>query len=174
MTGTGIPTLVEQGLTIRAAEPGDVVQIAELLSRPQVIWGTLQMPFVSVAARMRRFDESNDADLILVAQLQDTIVGSAGLRKSDSPRRAHSAEIGIAVHDDYTRRGIGRALMSTLVDYSDNWMNIRRIEFTVWADNLHAIRLYESLGFEIEGRLKSYLFRDGHFVDAFAMARIRE
>ena len=36
-----------------------------------------------------------------------------------------------------------------------------------------AIALYRKFGFEIEGTHKAYALRDGRYVDAYAMARIR-
>ena len=40
-------------------------------------------------------------------------------------------------------------------------------------DNARAIRLYESNGFEIEGRERQSILRDGVLVDAFTMSRLR-
>ena len=55
----------------------------------------------------------------------------------------------------------------------EKWLNLARIELTVFTDNEAAIALYRKFGFEIEGTLRKYAFRDGEFVDAYAMARIK-
>lgn len=86
---------------------------------------------------------------------------------------AHTAHLGLGVHDDFTGRGIGKALLLALIDAADNWLNIRRLELTVHADNLKAIGLYEKCGFEREGVHRDYAFKNGRFVDALAMARLR-
>jgi putative acetyltransferase len=36
------------------------------------------------------------------------------------------------------------------------------------------ITLYEKFGFEIEGTHRRYAFRDGGFVDAYSMARLKD
>jgi putative acetyltransferase len=36
-----------------------------------------------------------------------------------------------------------------------------------------AVRLYKKFGFVIEGTLARFAFRDGRYVDVFAMARLR-
>ena len=56
---------------------------------------------------------------------------------------------------------------------ADNWMNLHRVELTVFADNQAAQRLYRSFGFEVEGVLRDYALRDGVYVDTVSMARLR-
>ncbi len=52
--------------------------------------------------------------------------------------------------------GVGRALLKTVIDLADNWLNLKRIELTVYVDNERAINLYKKFGFEIEGESKAY------------------
>ena len=64
-------------------------------------------------------------------------------------------------------------MTAAAVDLSDNWLNLLRLELSVYTDNEPAVRLYTKFGFETEGLLKKYAFRDGTYVDAYAMARIK-
>ena len=79
----------------------------------------------------------------------------------------------MGVHDDHVGQGIGTALLAAIIDAADRWHAIRRLELTVYFDNLAAIRLYRRHGFESEGTLRDYAFKAGRYVDAMAMARIR-
>ena len=77
------------------------------------------------------------------------------------------------MHDDYcTVAASARRWSGTLVDVADNWLNLRRLELTVYVDNEPAIRLYKKFGFEIEGTRRADAFRDGVYVDSYAMARL--
>jgi putative acetyltransferase len=67
---------------------------------------------------------------------------------------------------------VGTALLEAALDLADNWLNFTRLELTVYTDNAVALALYRKVGFEIEGTLKSYAFRNGRFIDAFTMARL--
>ena len=62
--------------------------------------------------------------------------------------------------------------MQTVLAQADNWLNILRIELTVYTDNVAALRLYQKFGFVIEGTHRAYALRDGAYVDAHAMARL--
>lgn len=79
----------------------------------------------------------------------------------------------MAVHDDWQGKGCGTALLAAALDIADNWMDLRRIELQVFTDNEPAQRLYERSGFEIEGTLKRFAFREGEYADVYAMARLR-
>lgn len=80
----------------------------------------------------------------------------------------------MAVRDDWQGKGVGSALMQAAVDMADKWLNLLRLELEVYTDNEPAVRLYKKFGFAIEGTLKCFAFRDGGYVDAYTMARVRE
>jgi putative acetyltransferase len=63
--------------------------------------------------------------------------------------------------------------MSAMVDLADNWLNVSRLELTVYTDNVRAIALYRKFGFAIEGTHKAYALRNGEYVDAHFMARLK-
>ena len=79
----------------------------------------------------------------------------------------------MAVHDAWQGRGAGYALLSEALNIADNWMDLKRTELEVYTDNERGVRLYKRCGFQIEGTLKQYAYRDGKYVDVFAMARLR-
>ncbi|MBR7618882.1 GNAT family N-acetyltransferase [Phenylobacterium sp. 20VBR1] len=159
-------------ILIRAREPADLADMTELLNQPRAIWGTLQMPFVSLEARQKRAAAGSPGDLHLVAVIDGKVIGSASLNRFEN-RRVHAGSIGMAVHDAYAGRGAGTALMAGLVGQADNWLNLKRLELNVWSDNSRAIALYERFGFEREGLFRNYAWRDGAYADSVAMARLR-
>ena len=116
-----------------------------------------------------------DNDHMLVAEVDENgvkrVVGVATLSVNRSNRVRHSGSIGIMVQKEYHRMGIGRALMTNLIDIADNWLMLVRIELGAFTDNEKAINLYKSLGFQIEGTKKYAIIRNGKYDDEYLMAR---
>lgn len=161
-----------EGLVIRARRPEDAEQSAKLHNLPGYRHGTLRPPHPSPESVRKYIEANNPNNLSLVAVLDGLVVGEIGLTRFQD-RRNHAGSLGMGVHDDYTGRGIGRAMLSEVVEAADQWFNLARLELTVYTDNARAIALYESFGFEREGHLRMYAFRAGRHVDAYSMARLR-
>ncbi|MBB6484966.1 GNAT family N-acetyltransferase [Rhizobium lusitanum] len=159
-------------VTIRATRVSDAEAIAAIANLPGFRAGTLRLPFQNIEETRQWLEKPSPNSTGIVAEVDGQVVGSAGLTRL-SGRRIHIGQIGMGVHDDFTGSGIGSALLGALIDTADNWLAIKRLELTVYADNIPAIGLYEKFGFETEGRLRAFAFRNGEFVDALTMARLR-
>lgn len=160
---------------IRRAEPGDYEAFTRIFQGSKVVWGTLQLPYPSVESWRKRLAEPAEGYYQLVACVGSDLVGEVGmLTYPRSPRRKHAAELFMSVRDDWQGKGVGSALMQAAVDMADKWLNITRLELQVYTDNDAAVRLYKKFGFEVEGTLKCFGFRDGQFVDVYTMARLRQ
>lgn len=163
-----------EGLQIRRAEPDDYPAIHEMFSCQKVFAGTLQLPYPSLEQWRQRLAASGEGTYNLVAVVGDRVVGMLSVDTfPNRPRRRHAGAIGMSVQDEWQGKGIGTALMRAGIELADKWLNLTRLELEVFTDNEPAIRLYERHGFEHEGTLRQYAFRDGRFVDAYMMARLR-
>ena len=162
-----------EGLSIRALRPDDVEELVALQSLPGYRYGTLRTPYPSVLNVRKHMESASPSAISLVATMDGIMVGNAGMNQL-AGRRSHAASIGMGVHDLYQRRGIGRALLGELVAIADEWLDVRRLELTVYTDNAAAITLYESFGFVQEGIHRNFAYRAGSYVDALAMARLRQ
>jgi len=139
-----------------------------------VIAGTFQLPYPSRELWRQRLADTSDGNYKLVAVVGELVVGMLGLHTfPNNPRRKHAGTFGISVREDWQGKGVGTELLRAALDMADKWLNLTRIELEVYADNEPAIRLYESFGFEREGKLRQHAFRDGQYVDSIVMSRLR-
>lgn len=160
-------------ITIRHAEPDDYEAVHRVFAGPKAIAGTLQLPLPSVQTWRERLSETTEGHYQLVACVDDEVVGELTLWASNNPRLHHIGGFGMAVRDDWQGKGIGSALMEAALDLADNWLGLTRLELQVYVDNKAGIALYEKFGFEVEGTHRRHAFRDGEYVDAYSMARLR-
>jgi len=141
-----------------------------------VLPGLLQVPYPTEAFWRKRIEEMpvgpTAAELFVVAERGGRVVGNAGVHPLAHVRRRHAAGIGMAVAPEAQRQGVGTALLAALIDWADNWVQLLRLELTVYTDNDTAIALYRKFGFVDEGVHRAFALRDGVYVDALAMARL--
>ncbi len=64
--------------------------------------------------------------------------------------------------------------MRAAVDLAGWRLNLERLELEGYIDNEPAVRLYTKYGFVIEGKLAQLAYRDGQYVDAYAMGRRKQ
>ena len=161
-------------VSVRHAEPHDAEAIHLILSGTRATAGTLQLPLQSVEHVRKRFLESPEGLYHLVACVEGQVVGHLGLETFPTrPRRRHVGHLGMAVRDDLQGRGVGTALMEAALDLADKWLGLTRVELTVYVDNAAGVALYKKFGFEIEGTHRGFAFRNGEYVDAYSMARMK-
>lgn len=161
-------------LSIRRSEPTDAQGLQSLYAGIHAHIQTLQLPNPSLTMWQKRLANIPDNVHSFVALIDDKIVGNIALTVAVNPRRRHTGEIVMAVADNFHGQGIGTQLMKTVLDLADKWLNLTRLELTVYTDNDKAIGLYQKFGFIIEGEHKAFAFRNGQFVSAYSMARIKE
>jgi len=161
-------------ITVRHSEPEDYEAMHRIFSGQRAIAGTLQMPFPRAETWRERLSEPPEGLYSLVACVEGEVVGEISLHTSPTRwRMRHAGSIGMAVRDDWQGKGVGTALMEAALELADNWLNLTRIELSVYVDNAAGIALYEKFGFEVEGTHRRFAFRNGEYVDAYSMARLK-
>lgn len=160
-------------ITLARCNEAHIAGVTALYNDPAVTRQVLQMPFQSAEVWRKRMGTDDERQLKLVALHRDEVIGYLGLEQFLRVRRAHCGSLGMGVAISWQGKGVGSMLLAAALDVADNWMNLRRVELTVYADNEAAIGLYRKFGFETEGLLRDYAVRDGQWVDTLAMARLR-
>ncbi|WP_051074467.1 GNAT family N-acetyltransferase [Fangia hongkongensis] len=159
---------------MRRALPEDTEAICQIIQQESVYKDTLQYPYRQTEHKRKRLAEFTDHAIFLVAVLEGSVIGEVGVNIEKNPRRSYAGNISIILDENYRSMGIASKMLSTLVELSDNWLGLKRLELTVFYDNNPAICLYEKHGFKVEGRLCQYALRAGKYVDVLTMARLKE
>ena len=158
-------------MLIRPAEPHD----------DDAIWRILEPTFRAgetypIARDISRADAlaywRSPAHSVFVAENEGAIVGTYYLRANNRGGGAHVANCGYIVAPDLFGRGVARAMCA------HSLVEARRREFTamqfnfVIASNERAVKLWQSLGFSVVGRLpQAFAHPRLGLVDAYVMMR---
>jgi RimJ/RimL family protein N-acetyltransferase len=107
-------------------------------------------------------------NVLFVADDHGEVIGAADCHGESFKKMLHVGGIGVAIRDGFREVGLGRILMLRILE----WMKARgfeRAELAVFATNIRAQRLYESLGFQVEGVKKRHVRIRGSYVDEVLM-----
>ena len=109
-------------------------------------------------------------NVLFVAVDGATIVGQVDCHGGLYSKDRHTGLLGIVIRSGWREVGLGRALMERVLQ----WMQageFRRAHLSVFSTNARARRLYESMGFEVEGVRKRQYLIQGQYVDEVVMGR---
>ncbi len=116
---------------------------------------------------------ANERETILVAEVENRIVGWVAFLSNIQKRLAHVGSFGIMISKDYRNRGIGRLLLSELLNWATHNPYIEKVSLGVFSTNTRAIALYRSLGFIEEGRkIKEVKISDTEYWDDILMFKL--
>jgi ribosomal protein S18 acetylase RimI-like enzyme len=126
-------------------------------------------------ARSREFVLQNIASEVtqFVAREGPTVVGWCDILPGSAPAVRHCGSLGMGVLASHRGHGIGRRLLEASIAHACEH-GITRIELSVRADNVPAIKLYERAGFVREGRQRHGMRFDGQYYDSWGMSLICE
>ncbi len=138
-------------IIVRDARAEDAERLLEYLKRiggesDNLTFGAEGLPF-SVEDEQKFIERvaADEKSVMLVAFDGDELVGDVSLAGM-SRRMSHRAELGISVVKSHWGQGIGRLLMSRVIDYAKQH-GIEIIDLNVRSDNARAIHLYKKFGF---------------------------
>lgn len=116
-------------------------------------------------------DQKELNNLCLVACDKQEIIGYCRCEGNKLKRLSHQVTFGIVIMKDYWGYGLGRQMIEMIIAWSEE-QKIHKINLSVSASNIRAIRLYETYNFQIEGCLKDdKRLRGGEYHDTLLMAR---
>ncbi len=82
-----------------------------------------------------------------------------------------NADIFLAIgEDEYRGKGYGKIALLWLIDYAFKKLSLHKINLGVIENNIFAVKLYKSVGFEIEGKMKDEFLCAGKYYNFLSMA----
>lgn len=111
--------------------------------------------------------------VILLAVQNGQLIGNLDFRNGGQLRNQHTGEFGMSVHPNYQNKGVGKHLLTALLDWAKANPLIEKVKLSVFTNNEPAIYLYKKLGFIKEGELQSEVkMETGMYVNLYEMYKI--
>ncbi|WP_409252872.1 N-acetyltransferase family protein [Bacillus sp. SCS-153A] len=115
----------------------------------------------------------HNRETLIVAEVEGKVVGWLVFNSPTRKRLSHTGSFGMMIHKDYRGIGIGKKLITELLDWAEKNPLIEKVSLGVFCTNKRAISLYKSMGFIEEGRkIKEIKLKDNEYVDDILMYKL--
>lgn len=94
---------------------------------------------------------SEERSAFFAAEIDEQLAGFIAAFGGKMRRNRHAAYLALGVHDGFQGKGVATKLITRVFEWA-NEIGISRLELTVIKGNVHAIKLYQKMGFQIEGK----------------------
>lgn len=171
---------MSEEVTIRQVRPTDAAALLALLKQLTketpfllVDSASLELPAAEEAQQLRLLLATTNNQLF-VAEFDNQLIGFVRVTASQTPEIAHIGEVGVAILRAFWGQGLGTVLLRNIVTWAQQNAVIRRLELTVQARNQRAYRLYQRLGFKVEGKAElGYFDKEAGFQTVLHLALVQ-
>jgi L-amino acid N-acyltransferase len=158
---------------IRLAADSDADAIRTIYNR-QVLESTVTTDIAPRTPKQQRewLNERSGAHAVLVAEIDDEIVGFASLSPYRSrPAYSTTVEDSVYIAAEWQGRGVGRELLVELLELAQRH-GFHSVMARVVGDHASSIRLHTSLGFELVGIEREVGRKFGRWLDVAVLQKL--
>ena len=173
------PELKSERLLLRRITKGDVKEIFEIYSDPEVARYDWYYPIESMDKALKiiesfkdTYDDKEEFTWGVTRKSDNRIIGYCCL--GDFQEGPRSCEIGYGFNRNQWNKGYGTEAVKMLVKFAFEQMNINRIAGTVTVGNEPSIKVLKKCGFQQEGIFRERTFMKGELVDDVILAILRK
>ena len=169
----------KKGYTIRKAVKGDAEAYYEQNFNPldkEVARLTVTKKVFTkeeVVSAFIRFVEDEERTFFLIIAPDGRIIGESVINELDFEMRCANFRIAIFDKDEWGK-GIGTWAVEVTRDYAFEVLHLHRLALSVFSFNPRAKRVYEKVGFQVEGVLRDAVLEDGCYADEILMAILED
>ncbi len=170
------PFLLGSKIYLRAPVPGDEVVFAQAenhpASRHYLYFAFPTSPEEQWEKIKKWMDDPHTVVFTIATINPDQPIGLTAFARIDWTGRMATFYIAIAQEKNWSK-GYGTEATQLMTDYAFNTLNLHRIQLHVSVDNPRAVKTYQKVGFQIEGKLREAMYFDGRYHDFFLMSLLK-
>ncbi len=158
-------------IEIRQAIDSDQALLVEWLLQPGVLEGFPLTDLREVEDAARIWMSYNRFGAVLTALYDGAPCGNAVLYLQPYKKLAHQCLFAIIIDERFRGRGVGKALLTALMELAKEKFHISLLHLEVYEGNEAAIHLYKKLGFTEYGVQKHFVKSNGRYLAKIMMQR---
>lgn len=164
-------------VTLRAVEAGDLAQLQVWANDPDIQYMLGGWHFPTNMNDQQKWFQSLSCNSMnqrfIVEDLSKEVIGMANLVSINF--KDGNAELGLLLDKKHQNKGFGKEIVYSLMNYAFNELRLNRLETTIIATNKPSLSLFlNKCGWKQEGILKSWYFRQGHYIDKHLLGILKE
>lgn len=171
------PYAVGERVYLRPLDRDDVDDLLQWIHDPEI---TATLTFRWPLSRAQEevyiddiYAGQKEMTLGIALREDNRLIGAIGLHAVDTIHRR--ATFGLFIGETVEwGKGYGTAATKLMIEVAFGRLNLRRLELDVYSYNAAARRIYEKLGFQLEGTRRQHIYWQGAYHDVHLMALLRD
>lgn len=163
-------------VTLRAIEREDLEFMREMLNDPEIESLVIGWAFpVSKYQQEKWFEKNVDNSTnfrFIIETAEDGKVGLATLTNIDWKNRMATHGIKLANKKNRSK-GIGTDTVMSIMRYAFDELQLNRLNGSWFEDNIPSKNMYMKCGWQEEGRLREYVYKNGQYKDLMTVGVLR-
>lgn len=166
--------LIIDGAQIRGFCDADIDGLCRSFGDPKVTRMLREIPSPYTRTHAREWVEvtRDERPLRHFAIAKDCeLIGGVGF-KFQAGVYSHTAEIGYWLNEPYWGQGIATEVVRTMTAYAFDHFDLVRVFAQVFESNPASARVLEKVGYQLDGRLRKNVDKDGRLLDELVYSRL--
>jgi len=164
--------LIGDKTVIRAIELDDINLLLKWREDPEISF-LLGREFPLSTEMQKKWYErtlNNSSKRKFIVETKDKIsIGMLGIMDIDLKNR--HCECGITIGEkNYWGQGFASDALSVIIKYLFEELGMNRIYAKIYEYNQKSLKLFNSLGFQIDGEIKDFIYTDGKYYNMFILS----
>jgi len=164
--------LIGEKTIIRAMNLDDIKYLLEWREDPEISFFLGKELPISIEMQKRWYEKTlndNSKKKFIIETNDHKVIGMLGIMDIDLKNRHCECGITIGVKE-YWGQGFAVDTLKVIITFLFKEWNMNRIYAKIFEYNEKSMNLFKSLDFQVDGKMKDFIYTDGKFYDMFVLS----
>lgn len=168
--------IFSEKIVLRQVQETEVNDLLMIINEPEIRFlGDTSLPFpIQKNSVLKYIGLTNEASAHVYGIFEKengNIMGNLAIHNFNLVHQ--NCEIGINISSNYRHKGFGKEAIQLIIQFLFKNTPMHKIKINVFSFNKNAIKLYESIGFTLDGVLREEIFKANAFHDMYLYSLLK-